>query len=145
MDPGRIFINLRGREPLGSVNPGKEYEALRDELMEALGQLRDPEGGEPIIEKVYKREEIYSGECFPQAPDLVAMPNRGYDLKGSVKKSVLAQKGFVNGTHTYDDAMIYIRGQHISKDGVAIVDVMPTILNLMGVPIPKDVDGSVLL
>lgn len=145
MDPGRIFVNLRGREPLGSVNPGKEYEALRDELTEALGQLRDPEGGEPIIDKVYKREEIYSGECFPQAPDLVAMPHRGYDLKGSVKKSVLTQKGFVNGTHTYDDAMIYIRDQHITKDEVAIVDVMPTILKLMGVPIPKDVDGSVLV
>lgn len=145
MDPGRIFINLRGREPLGSVDPGQEYEALRNELIQGLGELRDPESGEPMIDRVYKREEIYSGQCYPQAPDLVAMPRRGYDLKGSIKKHVLTEKGVINGAHTYDDAMIYIQGQDIKKEEVAIVDVMPTILDLMDVPIPEDVDGSVLL
>jgi len=145
MDPGRIFVNLRGREPQGSVDAGREYEALRKELTDALSELREPESGEPMIERVYKREEIYSGECYPQAPDLVAMPCRGYDLKGSIKKAVLTEKGVINGAHTYDDAMIYIQGQDIKKQEVAIVDVMPTILRLMDVPIPRDVDGSVLI
>lgn len=145
MDPGRIFVNLRGREPQGSVDAGREYEALRKELTDALSELREPESGEPMIERVYKREEIYSGECYPQAPDLVAMPCRGYDLKGSIKKAVLTEKGVINGAHTYDDAMIYIQGQDINKQEVAIVDVMPTILRLMDVPIPQDVDGSVLI
>jgi predicted AlkP superfamily phosphohydrolase/phosphomutase len=145
MDPGRIFVNLRGREPQGSVDAGREYEALRKELTDALSELREPESGEPMIERVYKREEIYSGECYPQAPDLVAMPCRGYDLKGSVKKAVLTEKGVINGAHTYNDAMIYIQGQDINKQEVAIVDVMPTILRLMDVPIPRDVDGSVLI
>ncbi|MGB3904339.1 MAG: alkaline phosphatase family protein, partial [Anaerolineae bacterium] len=145
MDPGRIFINLRGREPQGTVNPGKEYEALRTELVEALGRLEDPESGESMIEAVYKREEIYSGQCYDQAPDLVAMPRRGYDLKGSVKKDVLTERGVINGAHTYDDALIYIQGHEISKGEAAIVDVMPTILHLMDVPIPGDVDGSVLV
>lgn len=145
MDPGRIFVNLRGREPQGSVDAGREYEALRKELTDALSELREPESGEPMIERVYKREEIYSGESYPQAPDLVAMPCRGYDLKGSIKKAVLTEKGVINGAHTYDDAMIYIQGQDIKKQEVAIVDVMPTILRLMDVPIPRDVDGSVLI
>ena len=145
MDPGRIFVNLRGREPQGSVDAGREYEALRKELTDALSELREPESGEPMIERVYKREEIYSGECYPQAPDLVAMPCRGYDLKGSIKKAVLTEKGVINGAHTYNDAMIYIQGQDIKKQEVAIVDVMPTILRLMDVPIPRDVDGSVLI
>jgi len=145
MDPGRIFVNLRGRQPQGSVDAGREYEALRKELTDALSELREPESGEPMIERVYKREEIYSGECYPQAPDLVAMPCRGYDLKGSIKKAVLTEKGVINGAHTYDDAMIYIQGQDIKKQEVAIVDVMPTILRLMDVPIPRDVDGSVLI
>jgi len=145
MDPGRIFINLRGREPLGSVNPGKEYETLRDQLVESLSGLRDPDSGETMIEKVYRREEIYTGECFPQAPDLVAMPHRGYDLKGSIKKDVLTDRGVITGAHTYDDAMLCIRGQEIAKEEAAIVDVMPTILKLMGVPIPQDVDGEVLV
>jgi len=144
MDPGRLFINLRGREPQGSVDPGKEYEALREELVQSLSGLRDPDGGEPMIERVYRREEIYSGECYPQAPDLVAMPHRGYDLKGSIKKDVLTDRGVITGAHTYDDAMFYVRAQEIGKEVVAIVDVMPTILQLMGVPIPQDVDGEVL-
>ena len=145
MDPGRIFINLRGREPLGGVDPGSEYEALRGELIDGLRALRDPESGEPMIDEVYKREEIYSGECYHQAADVVAMPRRGYDLKGSVKKDVLTERGVINGTHTYDDALIYIQGHEISKGEAAIVDVMPTILHLMDVPIPEDVDGSVLV
>jgi predicted AlkP superfamily phosphohydrolase/phosphomutase len=145
MDPGRIFVNLRGREPQGTVNPGQEYEALRTELVEALGRLADPESGEPMIEAIYRREEIYSGQCYDQAPDLVAMPRRGYDLKGSIKKDILTDKGVINGAHTYDDAMIYIRGHEIGKGEAAIVDVMPTILHLMDVPIPDDVDGSVLI
>lgn len=145
MDPGRIFINLRGREPEGSVDAGAEYEALRQELTDSLSQLRDPDSGEPMIEKVYRREEIYSGQCYDQAPDLVAMPRRGYDLKGSIKKDVLTDKGVINGAHTYDNAMIYIQGHEISKHEAAIVDVMPTILHLMDVRIPEDVDGSVLI
>jgi len=145
LDPGRIFVNLRGREPLGSVDPGQEYEALRSELVESLSGLSDPESGEPMIERVYRREEIYSGECYPQAPDLVAMPHRGYDLKGSIKKDVLTDRGVINGAHTYDDAMLYVQGQEVGKAEVAIVDVMPTILHLMGVPIPEDVDGEVLV
>jgi predicted AlkP superfamily phosphohydrolase/phosphomutase len=145
MDPGRIFVNLRGREPLGSVDAGKEYESLRSELIESLSSLSDPDTGEPMIEGVYRREEIYSGECYDQAPDLVAMPHRGYDLKGSIKKDVLTDRGVINGAHTYDDAMLYVRGQEVKKQEVAIVDVMPTILHLMGVPIPEDVDGEILI
>jgi predicted AlkP superfamily phosphohydrolase/phosphomutase len=144
MDPGRLFINLRGREPLGSVDPGKEYESLREELVQSLSGLQDPESGELMIERIYRREEIYSGECYPQAPDLVAMPLRGYDLKGSLNKDVLTDRGVITGAHTYDDAMLYVRGQEIGKEVVSIVDVMPTILHLMGVPIPQDVDGEVL-
>jgi predicted AlkP superfamily phosphohydrolase/phosphomutase len=145
MDPGRIFVNLRGREPRGSVDLGKEYEEVRKEIIDSLSGLSDPDSGEPMIEKVYRREEIYSGECYAQAPDLVAMPHRGYDLKGSIKKDVLTDRGVINGAHTYDDAMLYIQGQDIQKDEAAIVDVMPTILHLMGVPIPQDVDGAVLV
>jgi predicted AlkP superfamily phosphohydrolase/phosphomutase len=145
MDPGRIFVNLRGREPLGCVEPGAEYEAARSGLIEALAELREPESGEPIIDRIYRREEIYSGHCYPQAPDLVAMPHRGYDLKGSIRKTTLFDKGAIVGCHTYDDALIYIQGAEITKEQAAIVDVMPTILHLMGVPIPDDVDGSVLV
>jgi len=126
-----------GDSVTGTVSAGNQAEAL--------GQLRDPESGEPMIESVYKREHIYSGECYPQAADLVAMPHRGYDLKGSIKKEVLTDRGVIVGAHTYDDAMIYVQGQNIKKEEAAVVDVMPTILHLMDAPIPDDLDGSVLI
>lgn len=92
-----------------------------------------------------KREEIYSGPCYEQAPDLIIVPMRGYDLEGGLKKESLTYKGAIVGMHTYDDAMLYISRWNVSKENLQVTDVMPTILNLMGVPIPEDVDGSVFV
>ena len=145
MDPGRIYINLRGREGRGSVEPGREYEEFRSQLAKELAALMDPQSGEPMIEQVVKREEAYNGPCYPLAPDQVAMPRRGYDLKGSPKKDRLTDKGPLVGMHTYDDAFLYIEGQKIDKEVVEIVEVMPTILDLMGLPLPEDLDGTSLI
>jgi len=145
MDPGRIYVNLKGREPRGSVEPGEEYERVRKELVEGLSGLQDPETKESIVERVFRREELYVGGCYPQAPDLVVMPRRGYDLKGSIKKEGLTDRGPLVGMHTYDDAFLYIEGQRLSREVAEIVDLMPTILHLMGVSPPDDLDGSSLI
>jgi predicted AlkP superfamily phosphohydrolase/phosphomutase len=145
LDPGRIYLNLQGREPRGSVRPGEEYEAARAELIEGISGLADPESGEPMIERVVKREEIYSGGAFDSAPDLIAVPRRGFDLKGALNKPRLLHKGELVGMHTYDDAFLFIRGEAIARDGFSIIDVMPTILSLLEVPVPPDVDGHSLL
>ena len=81
--PGRIFINLKGREEKGSVEPS-EYESLRDELSEKILTMVDPDSGEKIIQRVINREDIYSGPCLDQATDLIAISYEGYDLKGNV-------------------------------------------------------------
>jgi len=145
MDPGRVYLNLRGREPRGSVEPGEEYERVRKELAEGLSGLEDPETKESMVERVFKREELYTGGCYAQAPDLVVKPKRGYDLKGSIKKERLTDRGPLVGMHTYDDAFLYIEGQRLSKRVAEIVDLMPTILHLMGVSAPDDLDGSSLI
>lgn len=80
---GRIFVNLKGREFMGSVER-RDYESLREEIAESLLELRDPETGDPFIQRVYKREELYEGPYFARAADLIAHPHRGYDLKAKI-------------------------------------------------------------
>ncbi len=78
--PGRIYVRLRGREYGGCVEPGADYEAVRREVAAGLEALEDTDTGERVIERVYMREELFSGDAFEVAPDLVAHPRPGYDL-----------------------------------------------------------------
>jgi len=139
--PGRIFIHSRGRYPGGSVEES-EYEVLRDELMEKLMELRDPGTGERIIARVFKKEEIYHGELFHQAADLIVHPVDGYDIKGKIVSDSLLTEDVINGMHTFNDAFLYIKGRTITRDELGIVDVFPTILELFGIEVPGYVDGK---
>jgi len=145
MAPGRIYINLKGREPRGKVSPGQEYESIRDDIKAALMELKEPESGAQIVDRVYYKEEIYDGPLFEHAPDMVAMAHDGFDLKGALAKDTLTRKGTLVGMHTYADATLYIKDTKIAKFDPEIMDVMPTILKMMGMRIPEDVDGEVLI
>ena len=148
MDPGRIFINLKGRERDGCVEPGEEYERLRDRLIEEVESLRDPETGEKLVLKAYRREELYHGPLLAAAADLILAPANGYDPKGAIWKEALTHKDpAMVGMHTYDDAMLCLLGAQFVEDGETprVVDVMPTILAAMGIAPPDDVDGRTLL
>jgi predicted AlkP superfamily phosphohydrolase/phosphomutase len=121
------------------------YPKVRDELAAVLLELRLPDTGERVIDKVLRREEIYHGELLTRAADLLAIPFNGFDLKADVKKDSLTEKTAVAGMHTYDDATLFIRGQSAIRPDVEIVDLLPTICVLMDVPIPDDVDGQVAI
>jgi predicted AlkP superfamily phosphohydrolase/phosphomutase len=142
--PGRIYLNLKDREPKGSVNPS-DYEKVRKEVSEELLGLRDPESGKQVIQKVVPREEIYSGDSLSLAADLIAVPFDGFDLKADIRKEHLIEKNAIEGMHTYDDAFLYMRGQPSVQEGFEIMDLMPTILSIMDVPVPEDVDGRSLV
>ena len=139
--PGRIYLKVRGREYQGRVAPGSEYDRLRDEVAEGLRSLRDDETGSPVIEHVYRREELYAGGAFETSPDLVARPARGYDLKGGFDKDVLFENSPVCGTHTYDDAMFYARVPELSERSMQVVDVLPTLFDFLGMDTPEGIDG----
>lgn len=145
LDPGRFYLNLEGREPRGTVKLGSESKQARQKLASALMALKDPESGEKIIDRVHEREEIYSGLHCNRAPDLVAVPRRGFDLKGALGKGSLTGRETLVGMHTYDDAFLFVQGQKIIKEDLEIIDVMPTILRLMGVPAPPQLDGQVCI
>ncbi|RMD65099.1 hypothetical protein D6833_03455 [Candidatus Parcubacteria bacterium] len=144
--PGRVFVNLQGREPSGSVPPEK-YETARETLTDVLLNLREKDSGEPIIREVLRREDVYEGENLEAAADLIAVPNDGFDLKGNVNKSVFGEKGPLVGMHTFEDSLLYIRNRTlVKKDNEFWVgDLAPTILKMMGLPVPGDMDGVALV
>ncbi len=145
LDPGRVVIRVQGREKDGCVAPGAPYESLRGEIAAAALALRDPDSGEPFFQAVFKREDLYHGPYLQQAADLILAPYDGYDPKGPLYKGTLTYKGEeLVGMHTYDDAMLYVGGQSIPERRFSVLNVMPTILELMSVPSPPDLDGESL-
>ena len=66
-----IWVNLKGREPRGTVRPGREYEEVRERIIHGLIGEKDPGSGEQVVENVFRREDIYHGDSFEKAPDLI--------------------------------------------------------------------------
>src|SRR6185295_14549600 len=105
------------------VDPGLMYERLRREIADKLLDLRDPADGARVIGSVFRREEIYAGDVFHRAADLVAHPVNGYDLKGTIVTDKLWQRTALTGMHTYEDAFLFVRGQAAPGDAdLSIVD-----------------------
>ena len=146
----RLQINVRGREPMGVVEPGAAYDRLRDDIAGRLLQVRDPATARPIVEQVFKREEIYSGPALELMPDLVAQPLDGYQIATRFKNGLLfgpLAEDFT-GNHRMDGILI-MAGQHILTghriDTAEIVDLFPTILYLLDTAAPPGLDGRVLV
>jgi predicted AlkP superfamily phosphohydrolase/phosphomutase len=146
-----VYINLKGRDERGIVGSGDEYAELRDFIVAELSELKDPESGAAVIEAVYRKEEIYEGECVSLLPDIVFSMSPGYLPRDDTSASEILQpipsRGYVEGRHRPDGIFLAIGPDICEREisGARIVDVAPTILYSMGLPIPSDVDGRVLL
>jgi predicted AlkP superfamily phosphohydrolase/phosphomutase len=105
LDPSRIYINLKTKYPLGTVDLG-DYDQLRQELKQGLEELSF-ENGDKIAKRVYLKEEVYQGPYESKAPDLVILPNRGYDVKGKVKTNQVFGTSGLSGMHTHNDAFFF--------------------------------------
>lgn len=138
-----IYINLKGRDPNGIVEQ-KDYEKIRNEIKNKLIELIDPETNEKVIENVWKKEEVYSGENMGKIPDLLVETKEGY-LGSETFSDLLFKKCWMSGTHKKYGIFI-INGQGIKKNEISakVYDVVPTLLTAINQPIPKDVDGKVL-
>lgn len=144
-----IFINLRGREPKGIISPGREYEELRDQIIDELYKIKDPVDNKTVVDRAYRREEIYHGGSIHQAPDIL-FEMRDYIYKAVEpihEEKIVEEERWLTGSHRLNGIFL-IKGPVIKNgskiDGAEIVDIVPTILHLMGLPIPKDIDGRVL-
>ncbi|MBN1459548.1 MAG: alkaline phosphatase family protein [Armatimonadetes bacterium] len=104
LDPGRIHINTRGRFAGGSVAT-EDVLALRQELAERLASLACE--GEPVIERVFTREEAFRGPKTELAADLVLISHDGFDLKGTTKGEEVFAPSHFQGMHTWRDAFLW--------------------------------------
>lgn len=148
---GSIYVNLKGREPHGCV-PIEDYDSVVDELADDLLQMRHPVTGEPIVEKVIRASEIYHGPLTAEGPDLQLLTKdlryfaAGF-LQFPSKRWVGAPWGGWTGHHSLD-GMILLAGPDVRAgsgiDGASIMDIAPTVLAMLGQPVPDWMDGKVL-
>jgi predicted AlkP superfamily phosphohydrolase/phosphomutase len=143
--PGRFYLNLEGREPRGSV-PEDEYDEARDELKAELERLAGPDGN-PVADRVVTKEEAFRGDHSDIAPDLVVVPNHGFDLKAGFKgDSDVFGTGPRNGMHSFDNATLFVDDPDVTIQDADLFDIAPTILDLMDVEYDRtDFDGRSLL
>ncbi len=129
---GAVKLNLRGREPQGSVSP-EDYEAVRRDVIQRLREAKDPASGAPLFSQVASRDDVYSGPLIGGAPDIVLVPGPG-DL------------GFGAAT-TQKDLSICVRQPDLfgAPGECSLADLAPTVLHLLGLPAPSYMDGQVLI
>ena len=144
---GRVFLNVRGREPHGVVEPG-DYELLRTELKEKLEGLGDEEGN-PIGTKVYRPEELYP-EVHGIAPDLIVLFGDLYWRSvGSVGSGDVwthtNDTGPDAANHAEDGIFLYagpaVKCHGEERFGLRLLDIAPTVLRLFGLPVPSEMEG----
>ena len=153
---GYIRINLKGREPQGIVEQGKEYEALCEELYQTMKSMTNPATGLRAALAVHKTDDLYTGPCRDQMPDIIINWNENAKVtnelatdKYGVARSTEAPHGvspFYTGNHR-SDAFIAAMGPTIHSgtrlEGAHILDLAPTILSLLGLTPPEYMDGKV--
>ena len=147
---GQIYVNLVGREPNGSV-PEDKYNAVREAIISKLREFKDTQTGEPWVGQVFCREEIYSGPMVHDAPDIAFLPAdmRQLPLGNAdfTSNKFMVDAFGISGCHRMNGVMI-ARGQAIkpgsSLEVASIYDMAPTLLYLLDLSVPEDMDGRVL-
>ncbi|MDI6809296.1 MAG: alkaline phosphatase family protein [Candidatus Eisenbacteria bacterium] len=134
LDPARIYLNRKGRFPRGSVEKEDVEPMLRDITTVFDGLVL---GGEKIVRRIVRNEDAYSGQWSQNGPDLLLVPENGFDLKGLVgAKDPLGERR-LQGMHTWDNAFFFSLDKSLLEDGreLNIVDVPGKILRSLGVEI----------
>jgi predicted AlkP superfamily phosphohydrolase/phosphomutase len=148
---GQVFVNLKGREPKGIVEPGAEYESVRQRVTEVLRDLRHPETGQPLVDKIVPGDQVVTGPYAHRGPDLhVVMDGYrtiAFPLFATDSHVITRQIRGDSGCHRMHGVFI-ARGPEVQVgkqvDDARILDLAPTILHLMGLPVLDDMDGRVL-
>jgi predicted AlkP superfamily phosphohydrolase/phosphomutase len=151
---GGLYLNLKGRESQGAVEPGAEAAALKAELIRRLGAIKDGGNGPAAITRVYDRDAVYAGPYRDNAPDLIIGYNEGYraswdGVTGIVNDVVIEDNAKAwSGDHCIDPALVpgvLFSSLKIKRPDPSIMDVAPTVLELFGIAPPAHMDGRGLV
>jgi len=156
---GDVWLNVKGREPSGIIKPGKQYEEVRKEIADKL--MLTKINGQIPFKDILKREDVYTGKYLSNAPDLSIIFKKGWqaarnpeimeknESKRYVKENPMWSGGH-DGTHDPVDVpgIIYSPDLELEEENMEIriplKNLAPTILSLMSVPIPRDMDGKLI-
>lgn len=151
---GNIYINVKGREPQGIVAPGAEYDALVREIQKKLPEIVDPETGEHPVHAVYHRDQLYRDYDPDLVPDLRVTNTPNYrvswqtSLGGAPERLIETNQKAWSGDHCSLDPC-FVPGMILSNRPLGpnprMIDVAPTILDLLGLPPEKDLEGHSLV
>jgi hypothetical protein len=145
-----LYVNMKGREREGIVEPGAEAETLKDELRRKLDGLTDPASGRVGITGVFDCDAVYAGPYVDNAPDLIIGYGDGFRASWDSVMGKVTSQIFENnlkawsGDHCIDPRLVpgvLFCNRKISDEKPAIVDVAPTVLKLFGLPLPRHLDG----
>lgn len=151
---GQIWVNLRGRESQGAVRAGKEFQEVLGALINELTtNWLDPRTNQPVVEHVYRKDDLYSGDYLFKAPDLTVVFRPGYVASERAFNLVLDGQPVqsVDSASSEQAHAPYARmiasGPSIARGETlqaSLLDVAPTLLYLLGLAIPQSVDGNVV-
>jgi predicted AlkP superfamily phosphohydrolase/phosphomutase len=149
-----IFLNIQDKYSQGIVKPGAEADRLREEIVEKLTGLVDPESGESAVKRVYIATRFYKGPYRDNAPDLIVGYRRGYRVSwetaiGRTTDSVFHDnKKAWSGDHCVDPSLvpgILFCNRPVETENPRLIDVAPTVLTMFGVPVPDYMDGKPII
>ncbi len=151
---GSVYLNLRGREGKGIVEPGSEAENLEREIATKLKALVDPKTGRKAVEKVYLASETWSGARIADAQDMQLGLADGYRVSSATPLGGAPAGVFEDnrkkwsGDHATSNASntegFFLSNRRIADRDVSILDLPPTILRLLGIDVPAFYKGKVL-
>ena len=145
-----LYLNQRGREPDGIVAAGDNREETRDQLISALLAVRDPLNGQPVVARVFRPEQIYSGPHLAKAPDLIVGYHRDYRaswdtvLGHASAGTILDNTDPWSGDHANDPQYVpgvLLANRRIQSATPGLEDIAPSILTHFGLHPPKEMNG----
>ena len=146
-----IYINEEGRDEKGIVKPGETLEALKAEIARELRTITDPATGEKIVQDVYLRDQLYTGIYVDRIPDIVFSFKddryMSFGMHEFASNRIIEPSLWFSGSHK-SNGILMMKGEgvkqkkEISRRGIA--DLAPTILYLLGLEVPSDMEGRVI-
>ncbi|MCK4547476.1 MAG: alkaline phosphatase family protein [Candidatus Eisenbacteria sp.] len=149
---GRIYLNVRGREPRGEVQQGRQYRQVRERIARQLRELTDPETGIRPVTDIRFGEEVFSGPYMDQGPDILFTVKPDYFViggEGNAGAPLFGLPSYSFSAYHRREGVIILSGGPVRK-GInltpqGIEGVTPTILYLLGERLPADMDGGVFV
>ncbi len=140
------YINDGRKYPGGPIKSDEEFKKTQDEVITKIKNLRAPDG-QPVVSKIYTKEAIYGENSLERCPDLF-FDLGDYWFDGQFSSSKIFEDGTLENKHD-KDGIFLAWGPNIKKgleikEWKHIQDIAPTILHMMDLPVPNDMDGKVM-